>query len=581
MEQICKAVELPFAAVKDVLLHDLLDSPYTCLQGKCKIDHVHRLAQYIGIPMNMRVYGALLWFLDNKPMKPQVASTYISREFNVHRKTCQGYIDELIQSKHLSMLCGYILHPDDAMALRTIAKHVESRSLVPWEPHTSTMEIQPHCRRALDMIVYHPISIITGPPGTGKSHFTTDLMSICRDEGRTCRITAPTAHMSIAQETARTVTSFVTIQEANEEHFACDILVIDEASMLSAQLFAKVLNMAPSSTRIVLVGDTNQLPPIGVGNVLRDLLDYRVPSVEFGVQYRQSQGLEAFADCIRTGDVDSIQTTLNACEQAGETEFVPCESWESVITSVPEAFMFTAMDEATEGSTCMTLVPTRQERNELNTAVQLYRHAREECDITLKLACDTAPKGTRGIAYLESVNTTQTRPTYRIHVLADEDVEFRATLPAATALISIDPRAGGVGVECGAILPHDPVVITRTTSTQCLGDLGVFAGGNSVKFPGKKTVGTDTGVDENSDGEHSPGIMLAYASTVHKAQGAEFESVIVPIVRPYAWTREMLYTAVTRARDDVVILGTVEDLAEIMKRPIIQQPPYLITALEE
>ena len=217
-----------------------------------------------------------------------------------------------------------------------------------------------------------------------------------------------------------------------------------------------------------------------------------------------------------------------------------------------------------EHSISTVLVPRKSDRDHINTVLQLCHHASTECDIRLNKAYDTVPRGTCGVASIEWISSGT-----GLRVVADNDVDFRVTPSAAPSLVSIDNRPGIYDHDEG-VLPNDPVLVTKATKATCLGQMGISAG------DGRMATG-DRGIFK-SPAESS--WTLAYAMTVHKSQGGEFASVTLPIVRVHTWTREMLYTAMTRAKHHVYLLGSPSDVEMIAKQPHPQQPPYLLELLK-
>lgn len=642
MEQICQAVQIGRSVVEGIMLHDLLDDPYTHLKSRCPIDTVHRLAEYIGLAMKDRVRGTLCWYLKERPMTVHSALMYCTREFDLSRAKLQRMIDGFIEGDDLTLVCDHLLHPLDVNALRTISQWIKTHCTQPLHPDAWRLRGQGTCpeyRRAFEMVSQHPLSIVTGRAGTGKSHFAVQLMAACRDARQVFRFTAPTGHACL-QPMERTVDSFMTIQEATDDHFQCDVLVIDDASLLSAQLFASVLERVPQTCRIVLIGDDHQLPPIGVGYVLRDLLEFTrdhseqtavpavpavpvVPAVHFTTQHRQTGDLQKFTESLfvdGTRDPESIQKLVDSVRR--RVRLIPVASWDGTINALPYASGWGdrgvdtsdwsesshTSDDSDDSDTTdfsreseadkencdpnypncpyrrdahvetdpevrkgIVLVPRREERDEVNCAIQLYRNALSRCDMGLKIACDGAPQGSLGYVSLDTSNPMDTR----IEVRTQDGFKFRASLNAAMSLVT--PHRTGAALKP---LPYDPIMMTKQTDW-CLGEMGVYIGEHRVSvhdpplgitFHFQNGGSVFTGPDRHE-------FMLAYSTTVHKSQGGEFACVTVPLVRVHTWSHEMLYTAFTRSKESLVIVGTAEDISMILDNPVPQQPPYLKSIL--
>ena len=126
-----------------------------------------------------------------------------------------------------------------------------------------------------------------------------------------------------------------------------------------------------------------------------------------------------------------------------------------------------------------------------------------------------------------------------------------------------DDDDGVVETEGCTARRGDKVIVTKNTSTACNGDMGtlVSAKHGIVEIAGGERV-TIPRISKSD-----PGYTLSYAVTVHKAQGSEFETVIIPVFNPDAWDRTLLYTATTRAKTRAVFLGSEDDLRAIVSKP--------------
>ena len=403
-------------------------------------------------------------------------------------------------------------------------------------------------RAALDMIAQHRISIVTGGPGTGKSHVVREMVAA----HQSMRVTAPTGRAA-RNACGKTVHYFKTIQDTGKNEFAgVDLIVIDEASMLSTDLFWSVLSMAPDAAHIVLVGDVDQLQPIDAGDVLRDLLPV-VPVTRFDTNIRSTFGIQDFAKkLLRGGGVDL---------ECSGIEMHPCDMSSDVVDFLST---FAPFD---ENESVMVLTPHNKTRIELNKALQLKKWANvDEVDIVLAKDFPEAPRGTRGIARIDPAKPGTVR------VVADHGIEFSCSLGAAGALVAMDDRAGGIRAEEGCVIvPGDAVIVTKNTVAACNGDVGTYVHPRTVKFQEH-----DAAIPEIS--ETDPGMTLAYCITVHKAQGSEFDTVILPVTNVSAWDLALLYTAVTRAKTKVIFLGTKDDLEKIA-RCVRPARPSILTAL--
>lgn len=393
---------------------------------------------------------------------------------------------------------------------------------------------------ALDMVANHKFSIITGGPGTGKSHVVREMTGAFSQT----RVTAPTGRAA-RNASGKTVHYFKTIQESGKNDFTgIELVIVDEASMLSTELMWAVLQMAPANSHIVLVGDVDQLPPIDAGDVLRDVISSgSVPVTVLDHNARSCQGIQEFAQSILEG----------APKKCSNVRYVECETFDQVVNLVVNL-------------PGMVLTPHNATRLVLNKALQLH-HWGVLGDVDVVLAKDfpDAPRGSLGVAVFSDGI---------FDVLADDGVSFQATPAAAVDLITAHDRHGEcVQGEC-IILAGDKVIVTKNNGDLCNGDIGMFLGRKGDKMT----------IDIDGSTRHfpalsasDPGMTLAYAITVHKAQGSEFDTVILPVTNVASWDRSLLYTAVTRAKENIIILGTFADICTITQSARPPRPSVLRT----
>lgn len=393
---------------------------------------------------------------------------------------------------------------------------------------------------AADAAARHRFSIITGGPGTGKSHVVREMIAAFPSS----KVTAPTGRAA-RNASGKTVHYFKTIQETGKNDLAgVELVIVDEASMLSTELMWTVLKMVDADAHIVLVGDVDQLPPIDAGDVLRDAIDSGfVPITVLDHNCRNCRGIQHFAQSILAGKPVS-------CDNV---RYVECETFEQVVNSVVSL-------------PGMVLTPHNATRIALNKVLQLRQWgALGEFDVVLLKDFPDGPRGSHGIASFENGI---------FDVLTDDGVSFQSAPAAAVDLIAVhDAEGRGVQGEM-MMVPGDSVIITKNAGDLCNGDVGMFLG----KLKGNMLVDIDgtTRVFPAASGT-DPWMTLAYAITVHKAQGSEFDRVVLPVTDIGAWDRSLLYTAVTRAKEEVIILGTPSDIDAIARSVRAPRPSVLRT----
>ena len=363
--------------------------------------------------------------------------------------------------------------------------------------------------------------ILTGGPGTGKTTTLNAIIRLLKENGQKVMLCAPTGRAAqrmtaVTSQEAKTIHRLLEVTydiedkpvfKRNERNLlSCDALIIDEVSMVDVQLLEALLRAMPLSCRLVLVGDSNQLPSVGAGNVLHDLIASGViPVVTLTEIFRQSMEslIVTNAHCIISGNMPE----LNIRDK--DFFFIPMFNQEEIAHTVGDlccrrianAYGYNMFDNI------QVLSPTRKGilgTFELNSRLQALINP--DSKRWVKVGYYTLKEGDK---------VMQSRNNYNIP-WKRENGEY------------------GEGVFNG-----DIGVITEINS---------LSKSYTVRFDDRTaTYDSDSVTD----------LELAYACTVHKSQGNEFDCVIMPMFRgaPQLMYRNLLYTAVTRAKKMLVIVG--------------------------
>ncbi len=390
------------------------------------------------------------------------------------------------------------------------------------------IELSPEQAEAVGEALGHGVMIITGGPGTGKTTIINCLLRLCRSRGLTPLLAAPTGRAAkrMTEATgceAKTIHRTLEVifspmgglefQRNGDNPLEADILIVDEASMVDLLLMHHLLKAIEPPTRLVLVGDVDQLPAVGPGSVLRDLIASGVlPMVRLTRIFRQARESLIVVNAHRMNQ--GQMPLLNEKDR----DFFFIEE------AVPEKILETII------SLCTRRLPERLEELDLGVdpiaAIQVITPMRrtvigvENLNGELQKALNPPGWGKaeiavgRGFSFRTGDKVMQIRNNYGKEVYNGDIGTIRA----------IDQEGGQVAVS----LPGE-------------------SGPRNVVYERDE-------LDE---------LVLAYATTVHKSQGSEYPAIVMPVSTQHylMLQRHLLYTAVTRARRLVVLVGTKKALA--------------------
>ena len=388
-------------------------------------------------------------------------------------------------------------------------------------------------RKAIIEALSGGILLLTGGPGTGKTTAINAIIELYRQSGIKVMLAAPTgrAAQRMAEVTGRTAKTIHRLLEVewdkndmpafkrNERNMLeCDALIIDELSMVDSQLFEAVLRALPLGCRLIMVGDSDQLPSVGAGNVLSDLISCgKIPCIHLTEVFRQSmQSLIVMnAHRIVNGEMPEITRKDN------DFFFISCSDVSGVSDKIvelcssrlPKAYHYSPLEDI------QVLCPSR--KGELGVAGM---------NAKLQEALNPRTDLTNEIVFEENI--------FRI---GDKVMQIKNNYHL---LWHKDDGTSGTGVFNGDI----GIVADVDTQSRIL------------------TVQFDERLVEY-EFEALNNLELAYAVTVHKSQGNEFNAVLIPVYAVPAMLcyRNLLYTAVTRAKKILILVGEVSVMRSMVE----------------
>ncbi len=371
------------------------------------------------------------------------------------------------------------------------------REFIAAQKNSSVSQLSEEQINAVVGALTNPVTIITGGPGTGKSTIVASIAKLCEGLGYTISLLAPTGRAAVRIGGSTIHSQIGWKAEKGSKRIVTDYVLVDEASMLNQHVFAELIKQINDNAHLILVGDVDQLPAIGTGNILNDLITCGLfPVYRLTNLYRQTKesNIVELAHYINKGDVQGIISTLNK----NDVQHISGLTDEQMIN------VYDYLSSKVNDSAIM-LTPYRQENMSRSLVLSTYN-------------CNNQIAKRR---YGSSANLHVGEPVMILENNYDHNV-YNGLIGRITGFLA----DGGVRIK----LPQPIRFNNEETSQVELSKLELYM------------------------------VDRAYVSTVHKAQGMEYDIVVIPIVWDYNsyWTRQMLYTAVTRAKKQVVILSRSE-----------------------
>ena len=389
---------------------------------------------------------------------------------------------------------------------------------------SNQIELSAAQQDAVQKLIQNRVLVLTGLPGTGKTTVIRTFVRLFKDKGISFTLMAPTGIAakrlaSVTGEDAGTIHR--TLRYSGTEwgynsalKFNTGAVIVDEMSMVDQELFFRIIDALHPSTMLILVGDDAQLPSVGPGNVLRELISCEVvPNVRLTQIFRQ---VHTSAIVIASHKINSGDTPLpDTRDPASEFQFVSDSDEERIVNFIVDA----AVKLKGRDSNFQVLSP----KYEGVTGVK---------NLNERLRDRLNPGGVQkewkaGSLYVrEGDRLMVVQNNYKLNVYNGDMGKLIAIDKDSLAI-----RVHGIGAGVSDVYVHIPKGLATTM------------------------------------------LRLAYAITVHKSQGSEFDTVLMPIVRGHGrmLQRNLFYTGITRARKKVWLLGEVASVLKAVANDKVVQ----------
>lgn len=515
-----------------------------------------RVAQELGIPLDsiQRVRAGLLWLMrlyaagGNTCIRETELLDSSSRELGVSEKRCYEGLLELEADNEAVITDKYdngklVYLPEYYSAECYIAERLaemikrSDSSETDFSEEISAIEFVENItyeavqREAINGCMNNHVFILTGGPGTGKTTTLNAVISLCKQRGLKIKLAAPTGRAAkrmadLTGAPAQTIHRLLEMDVSSgsnafrrnaENPISCDVLIIDEMSMVDTLLMEALLKSLRGKTRLIMVGDSNQLPSVGAGNILRDLIDSgRVPMVELKQIFRQAAESLIITNAHRIvrGEYPVLDDRKN------DFFFMPSDSEENTLrlvvelckTRLPKSYGFDPFDDI------QVLCPSR-----LGTV------GTKSVNEQLQLALNPPSREKHEVKFM---NTPFREGDKVMQTKNDYDVEWRRGDEKSHGIFN-----GDIGV-----------IRTADRANERL----------KIDFDGRLA---------EYEGDMLKKLEHAYAITIHKSQGSEYPAVIIPLPNGMdrLTYRNLFYTGVTRAKKILIVIGTVSKVCDMVR----------------
>lgn len=388
-------------------------------------------------------------------------------------------------------------------------------------------------KEAITSAFYNGVEIITGGPGTGKTTIINCIAEIFERANLKVMLGAPTGRAAkrMTEATgreAKTIHRLLEMGISEDENMMfskgentpleCDVLIVDEASMIDIMLMHNLLKAVTQGTRLIIVGDVDQLPSVGPGTVLRDFIESRcIKVIRLKEIFRQSKESMIIVNAHKINDGE--MPVINAKDN--DFYFIKHEDQNTILQTLIELIQ--------------KRLPSFNKNWDPNKNIQILSPMRKGIlgvsNLNLKL---------QEILNPESKNKKEKEYKDMVFRVGDKVMQTKNNYSLKWIRVSGEGESEGVGIFNGDVGYIEEINEDENTITIIFDDE-------------RKVVYDSIYIDE---------IDLAYAITIHKSQGSEFPVVVIPVFMgpPMLMNRNLLYTGITRAKQMVVLVGSTKSL---------------------
>ncbi len=459
--------------------------------------------------------------------------------FNACLRECLDYdmtVETVIAGKKFIYLPEYYEAENTiakklALMLKTSAQYeMDYSKEIATVEFTENIQYEALQRAAINACLTGSVFILTGGPGTGKTTTLNGVIRILKSMNKRILLCAPTGRAAkrmsdLTGEPAKTIHRLLEVDftstgelkfKRNEKNpLPADVIIADEMSMVDALLMSSLVKAIKQGSRFIMVGDSNQLPSVGAGNILKDLIaSHHIPTIELKEIFRQAAEslIVTNAHKIVKGEfpeLDNKQRDFFFMPKATEEEITPLVI-QLAKKRLPDTYGFSPINDI------QVLCPTK-----------LGAAGTRELNKQLQLALNPPSQNKPEIKYFDVVFRLGDKV---MQIKNDYDVKW------------IKNNEKGSGIFNG-----DIGIVTAVDR---------FSGNLTIDFDGRIAIYVT---------EMLRRLEHAYAITIHKSQGSEYDAVIIPVTgfTKNLLYRNLLYTGVTRAKKMIILIGTKE-LIKIM-----------------